>query len=179
MTFNIFILFILGILFFFLLNYYILSNSNSQNVFTNGISTEVITFRNNYQEILSSKLNKGDRGFFLNYGEIQKETLKHGWGGEDIKVWLESLNDQDYNVTIEIISDTSPINSNWKMFSKEFIVNYNSENFLITFLITDQLLNLYKSIDIDTNYTITIYYIPLTKTDFTFIESYFMKRERR
>lgn len=59
--------FILGVLFFFLIKYYLLklSNNNSRTVFTNGISTEVITFRNNYQEILSSKLNKGDRGFFF------------------------------------------------------------------------------------------------------------------
>src|ERR1700751_1608641 len=71
--------FILGVLFFFLVNYCLLkfSNSNSQMIFTKGISTEVITFRNNYHEILSSKLNKDDRGFFLNYGEIQNIILTH------------------------------------------------------------------------------------------------------
>lgn len=104
--FDILIAFILGVLFFFLVNYCIfkLSKTNSRTVFINGISTEVITFRNNYQEILSSKLNKGDQGFFINYGEVHKEILKYGWTEEDIKVWLESLNEQDYNVTIEILS---------------------------------------------------------------------------
>ncbi len=65
--FYILIAFILGVLFFFLVRYCIfkLSKTNSQTVFTNGISTEVITFRNNYQEILSSKLNKGDQGYFF------------------------------------------------------------------------------------------------------------------
>ena len=78
--FDILIAFILGVLFFFLVNYCIfkLSKTNSRTVFTNGISTEVITFRNNYQEILSSKLNKGDQGFFINYGEVHKEILKYG-----------------------------------------------------------------------------------------------------
>lgn len=170
--------FILGVLFIILVKYYIL-NTNSHMVFTKGISTEVITFRNNYQEILSSKLNKGDRGFFLNYGEIQNLILKHGWSEEDIKVWLDSLNDQDYNVTIEILSDLSAIHTEWRLFSKEFVINYNSNHILIALLINDQLVNLYNLIDIDSNYTVVIHYVPLTRTDFTFIESYYIKRERR
>ena len=156
-----------------------LSNTNSRTVFTEGISTEIITFRNDYQQLLSSKLNKGDQGFFINYGEVHKEILKHGWSEEDIKVWLESLNEQDYNVTIEILSDISPIHPQWKMFSTEFIVNYNSNYTIIAFLINDHLLNLYKSTDIYTNYTVIIHYAPLTKSDFSFSESYFRKRNRR
>jgi len=65
------------------------------------------------------------------------------------------------------------------MFSKEFVVNYNSNYFIIALLINDQLLNLYKSNDIDTNYTVIIHYVPLTKTDYYFTESYYTKRDRR
>lgn len=173
--------FILGVLLFFLVNYFWSKflNSKSQTVFTNGISTEEITFRNNYQEILSSKLNKDNGGFFLNFGEIEIQNLRHGWTEEDIKIWLNSLNDPDYNVTIEILTDLTVIRPDWKLFSKEFIVNYNSNHNLIVLLIHDQLLELYNSIDIYSNYTIVIHYIPLTKTDFSFIESYYSKRERR
>jgi hypothetical protein len=176
---HIWISFILGLLFLLLVNYYILTKSNSQMIFTKGISTEVITFRKNYQQVLSSKLNKGDRGFFINFGEIQNLILRHGWTEEVIKVWLDSLNDQDYSVTIEILTDLTVIRPDWILFSKEFIVNYNSNPILITLLINDQLLELYNTIDIYSHYSIVIHYIPLTKTDFNFIESYYSKRERR
>jgi len=93
-----------------------------------------------------------------------KKNLKYGWTAEDIKVWLDSLNEQDYNITIEILSDISPIHPYWKMFSEEFIVNYNSNYIIIAQLINDQLLNLYKSTN--TNYIVIIHYVPLTKTYF-------------
>jgi hypothetical protein len=41
--------------------------------------------------------------------------LKHGWSEIEIKAWLESLHDQDYSVTIEILS---PIHMQWRIFSR-------------------------------------------------------------
>jgi len=156
-----------------------LSNPCSRAVFTEGISKEVITFRDDYQQLLSSKLNKGDQAYFISQGVVNTEILKHGWTETDIVVWLESLKDQDYNAVIEIISLESPIHEQWKMFSKEFMVNHESNAFLISWLISDQLINLYSSGDIDNRYIIKIYYAPLTRTNYKFIESFFMKKDRR
>jgi hypothetical protein len=80
LLFNIIIAYILGVILFFLVNYCFLKFSKIKNssIFTNGISSEIITFKDNYQEILSSKLNRDDEGYFIDFGSVNKVILKHG-----------------------------------------------------------------------------------------------------
>jgi hypothetical protein len=152
------IAFISGIIFILLLDYF---KNKSSPIFTNGISKEIVTNKFKYQHILTSRIKEGDSGYSILTGQIFNKVLKHGWTEDDIKLWIEELEDQDYSVTIEIISDSPVISNRWKLYSEEFMVNYNSNPHIITQLIIQQLLSLYRSGDIDTNYKIIIYYSPL------------------
>lgn len=71
-------------------------------VFTNGISTDVITFTRDYQEVLTSRLGN-NTAYFITYEKTYYHILSFYWTIFDIKSWLESLNDADYAITIELI----------------------------------------------------------------------------
>jgi hypothetical protein len=45
-----------------------------------------------------------DTDYFIIYGKTYYHILSSDWTIFDIKTWLESLNDQDYAVIIELIS---------------------------------------------------------------------------
>jgi len=62
--------FILGFLIFFLIRFLIFNYSKTENglIFTKDISTNVITFTKNYQEVLTSRL-ANDTSYFITYGD--------------------------------------------------------------------------------------------------------------
>jgi hypothetical protein len=158
---------IFGYFLFLLVNYltFKLNITQSKSLYTNDISTNIITFTENYQEILSIRLNN-DSGFFVTIDEAFRLFLTHQWGIYDIKTWLESLGQRDYAVTIEFIaynSDISLTNRPRIILSKEFMVNKDSDPLLISNFLIDQLNVLYNLFDIENNenHIILIHYVSL------------------
>ena len=167
--FEILISFILGNLFFFLVKYCLFNyySAETQYLFTKGISTDKITFIKYYQEILISRLGI-DEKYSVSAVTEYLWILSPQWTIFDIKKWIESLEEQDYVVTIEIISKQKPImNSPRIMLSREFIMNSESNPLIISSLIKnqfDELCKIFYIIDHDENYFILIRYTSLKIT---------------
>lgn len=134
--FEITIYFLLGVISFFIVNYliYKLSESKDKIIFTKGISTDVITFTKDYQEILTARLGE-NAPYFVTHDISFSYILAHHWTIFDIKKWLESLNDQDYSILLEFVGKSVEgyaLNNPRIILSKEFIIN-NSFNVIIQF----------------------------------------------
>ena len=156
---NILIAFISGmliqLLILYLKNRYL--ETISKPIFTEGISTETITFTEDYQKILSSKIEPHDN-FLIATDKTYKLFLLLQWSMFDIKEWLESLEERDYVLTIEIFPHD--LDSPKIILTKEFFVNNKSTPLLIHDLIKNQLNSLYDSFNIDCceNHIILIHY---------------------
>lgn len=147
--------FILGFLFFFLVNYLrsLYFKKHEKIVFTKGISSDVITFTRDYQELLSGRLGD-DPGYDIIYKDTYYHILNSIWTLFDIIDWLKSIDDQDYAVTLELFSDSSDdlfLNHPRIILSNEFIVNKYSNPVLISSLLSSKLEQLYKMFDAEYN----------------------------
>jgi hypothetical protein len=166
--FELIISFILGFLFFFIID--IISfkyfETYENIILTKGISTDEITYTNDYIELLSVRLGY-DAGYHVTYGKSDCHILLHYWSIFDIKNWIESLNEQDYAVTFEIIPKDKAglyLNNPRVILTREFMVNRYSDFTLISSLLSSQLLNFCKmfSIENDVDHYIIIHYKLLT-----------------
>jgi len=140
--------FILGSLVVFIIKFLIYKYSKSENsiIFTKDISTNVITFTKDYQEILTTRLGD-DTDYFITYGTQYYYFLTSDWTIFDVKSWLNSLSDQDYAITIELISNNSEEifpSHHRVILSKEFIVNKHSNPLIISTLISNGVENIYN-----------------------------------
>jgi len=159
---------IFAVVLFILIDYFTLkfSDSNNNSLFTKGISTNIITFSNNYQEILKCR-SDNDAGYWVIIDQAFRLFLTPQWGIYDIEMWLKYLEDeQDYAVTIELIGnnlDNSFTNSPRIIISKEFMVNNESDPILICEFIWGQINILYNLFDIDNkeNHFLLIHYASL------------------
>lgn len=153
-----------------LIIYYFLSrvkrNNENKIVFTEGISTNIITFTEDYQDLLSSKITDG-----INYDIVYEKTeyysLPHYWTLFNIKDWLDSLNVQDYAVTFHLScvpSEDLYYNTPEIILTKEIMINKSSNPALISVLLYQQLDYFYNSFNIGyyENHTILIRYKALT-----------------
>ena len=98
-----FILIIIAFLVLTILGVYYLNTPSIQNIyplFSKDISTKEITYTSKYQQIHSSKLNKGDAPFLITYGRNYSYILFAHWTIFDIKNWMETFDNIDYAVTI-------------------------------------------------------------------------------
>jgi hypothetical protein len=111
-------------------------------ILTKNISTEDITFSYQYQQI--------HKGKNLLYGRYYSYILFSTWTIFDIQQWMNTFDDIDYFVTIELIGNSFPnsnINNARLILSWEFIVNKGSSPVLISTLIktqTDQLIEIFN-----------------------------------
>lgn len=158
---------IFAYLIFFLLNYFLFKfdKVKSHSIFTEDISTESITFTKNYQEILGSQLEKGTK-FNITLEKLHYLHLSKDWGITDIKLWIESLENRDNIISIEVISnnyENLTANTPRIILSKEFMVNNKSDPVLISRLIVDQLIIFSNLFNIDNNdkYSILIHFSSL------------------
>lgn len=103
--FDLFLSFFLGFVFFFIVKYltFRFFEKDENIILTKGISTDEITYTNDYIELLSIRLGN-DAGYHVTYGKSDCHILLHYWSIFDIKNWMESLNEQDYAVTFELIT---------------------------------------------------------------------------
>jgi hypothetical protein len=151
--FDILIYFILGFLFFFIIDISLFKYFESIDniIFTKGISTNEITFTSDYQELLSVRLGN-DAGYFVTYGKPYYHILTSSWIIFDIKNWIDSLTQQDYAVTIELISKDKlglfPNNPR-VILTREFMLNNYSDPILISSLISSQTENIYEMFNIE------------------------------
>lgn len=164
--------FIWGLIFIImiLIIYYFLStikrNNGNKIVFTEGISTNIITFTEDYQDLLSSKITDGVN-YHIIYEKPDYYTLPHHWTLFDIKDWLDSLNVQDYAVTFHLSclpSQELYYNTPDIILTNEFMVNKSSNPALISVLLYQQLDFFYNSFNVGyyENHSIIIRYKPLT-----------------
>lgn len=141
--------FILGFLFTLIINYLIYNyfEKHETNVFTKGISTEIITFTRDYQELLKCRI-VDDSSYFIIYKNTYYNILNSYWSLFDIKDWLDLLDEeQDYAVTFELITKTSEgliLNNPTIILSNEFMVNNKSNPVIISSLLSTQLENTYN-----------------------------------
>jgi hypothetical protein len=141
------------------------NNEKSKIVFTKGISTDIITFTEDYQDLLSSKITDGI-GYHLVYEKTDYYTLSYHWTLFDIKDWLDSLEEQDYAVTFHLTSVPSQelyYNTPKTILTNEFIINKSSNPALISTLLYQQLeyfCNIFNS-DYNENHFILIRYTVL------------------
>jgi hypothetical protein len=166
--FELIISFILGALFFFIIDLSVFKYFERKDniILTKGISTNEITFTNDYQELLSVRLGN-DAGYFVTYSETYYHILTSNWIIYDIKKWIESLNEQDYAVTIELISkDKAGLNNPRVILSREFMVNRCSNPILISSLISSQTDKIYEMFNIENkvDHNIIIHYRSLMAT---------------
>jgi hypothetical protein len=161
------IFFILGIFAFLFGEYLYFKYSKIQKdfIFTEGISTDIITWTKNYQELLTARLGLNDP-YFISYGEKSIYILPKYWTVFDIKTWLESLNDKDYVLIIELIlknTEELPKNDYRIVLSSEFMVNNHSNPNLISTLISNQLEKVYNMFNSkkDDNHYVLIHVIEL------------------
>jgi hypothetical protein len=168
--FELIIYFILGALFFFIIDIISFKYFETYDniILTKGISTDEITFTNDYQELLSIRLGN-DVGYYVTYGKSGCHILLHYWSVFDIKNWIDSLNEQDYAVTIELISKDKAglyLNNPRVILSGEFMVNRYSDFTLISSLLSSQIENFYKvfNIENEVDHYIIIHYISLRAT---------------
>ena len=144
------------------------SNTNSRIIFTNGISSQEITYTSDYQELLSVRLGN-DAGYFVTYGKPFCHILPPYWSIFNIKDWLELLEEQDYAVTIELISKDKVglfPNNPRVILTREFIVNNYSNPIIISSLISSQIANIYEMFNIndEVDHYILIHYRLLMPT---------------
>lgn len=170
-VYEILIPFILGGLFYLIIEYLTFKYSKIENgiIFTENISDNEITFTRDYQNILISRLgNYND--YFITYGNTLYHIISADWTIFDIKFWLDSLNKQDYAVTIGIVTKTFEgllIDAPFSKINKEFIVNNQSNPTIISTFIVNGLESSYKELDpeIRNNHYIIIRYTSLTKSN--------------
>jgi hypothetical protein len=142
------------------------NNEKSKIVFTKGISSDIITFTKDYQDLLSSKITDGI-GYHIVYEKTDYYILSYHWTLFDIKDWLDSLNEQDYAVTFHLTSVPSQelyYNTPKTILTNEFIINKSSNPALISKLLYQQLEyfgNIFNS-DYNENHFILIRYTVLT-----------------
>ena len=117
-------MFILGFIFFFIIEYLVFRYSITQNsiIYTKGISTDIITYTHDYQELLSVRLGE-NMGYFVIKDRAEYIVLHSHWSIFDIKDWIESLIDQDFSVIIEFVIKTEEVNKPRVILSKEFMIN--------------------------------------------------------
>jgi len=166
--FDILIAFILGFLFFLIINLLIVKYSKDPDVllFTEDISTDIITYTKDYQELLRTNLGN-NAPYFILYGKTQYHILASHWTVFDIIKWLELLNSQDYAVSIELILKSSEglyLRDPRVILSTEFMINNHSNHILISSLISTELNKVFKMFDCkeSENYYILIQYTELT-----------------
>lgn len=166
--------FIWGLIFIIMIIiiYYFLStvkrNNENKIVFTKGISTDIITFTEDYQDLLSSKITDGIN-YYIVYEKTDYYSLPHHWTIFDIKSWLDSLNEQDYAVTFHLSCVPSQelyYNTPEIILTNEFMVNKSSNPILISVMLYQQLEYFYNSFNVAyyENHTIQIRYNGLTST---------------
>jgi len=163
--FNILIPFISGSLFYFVVKYIIFKYSLYKNthLFTKDISKNEITFVEDYQRILQNKLGENP-GYFVIHAKTKYYLMKEDWSVYDIKDWLDSLNDIDYSVRIEILSKTfEGLFEKDLIIEKEIIINNQSDPVLISTYISTCINNIYKlaNKEIEDNQYICILYTEL------------------
>lgn len=165
--------FIWGLIFItmILIIYYFLStvkrNNENKIVFTEGISTNIITFTEDYRDLLSSKITDGIN-YDIDYENPEYYSLPHHWTFFDIKDWLNSLNEQDYAVTFHLSCVPSQelyYNTPEIILTNEFMVNKFSNPNLISVLLYQQLDYFYNSFNMGyyENHIVKIKYQPLIK----------------
>jgi hypothetical protein len=165
---QIIIFFILGLIFGSIVNYliYKLSETKDNTIFTKGISTDVITFTKDYQEILTIQL--GEKAPYLVIHESSSyKVLNHHWTIFDIKSLIGSLNDQDYSVLLEYRSlciEDDSLNKPRIILSKEFIINNHSNPLIISTLISNQVEYIHNMFYGEVDHHIIIQLSPLKST---------------
>ena len=157
---------IIIILIFYLIISFYTGYNKKKIVFTKGISTDIITFTEDYQELLSRKITDGIN-YYITYENPEYYFLPHHWTVFNIKDWLETLNEQDYAVTFHLSSVPSEklyYNTPEIILTNEFIVNKSSNSNLISVLLYQQLDYFYNSFQVGyyENYSIVIRYKALT-----------------
>lgn len=133
--------FTLGFFIKLIIIYFFQNNEKSKIVFSKGISTNVITFTQDYQDFLSSEITDGI-DYSIIYEKTAYYTLSHKWTLFDIKLWLDSLNEQDYAVTFHLTSIPSQelyYNNPITILTNDFIINKDSNSALISTLLYQQL----------------------------------------
>lgn len=144
------IIFIMMILIIYYILFRVKRNNENKIVFTEGVSTNIITFTQDYQDLLSSKITDG-----INYDIIYDShlyyTLPHHWTLFDIKDWLDTLNEQDYAVTFHLSCVPSQelyYNTPEIILTNEFVANKSSNPALISVLLYQQLDFFYNSFNV-------------------------------
>ena len=138
------IYFLSGVIFWLIVDYliYKLSGSKEKIIFTEGISTDVITFTEDYKEILTARLGENNP-YYVTPEKSSYYILVQHWTIFDIKKWFELLNnDQDYVISIEFVSKSIegyPQNKPKIILSNEFVINKHSSPLLISSLISNKL----------------------------------------
>ncbi len=162
---QIIIFFILGLIFGSIVNYKS-SESKDNTIFTKGISTDVITFTKDYQEILTVQL--GEKApYLVTHESLFCKILVHYWTISDIKKIIESLNDQDYSVLLEYVSldiENNSLNNPKIILSKEFIINNHSNPLIISTLISKQVEYIHNMFYGEVDHHIIIWLSPLKST---------------
>lgn len=144
------------------------NNDKSKIVFTEGISSNIITYTEDYQDLLSSKITDGIN-YHIVYEKPDYYTLPHHWTLFNIKDWLDTLNEQDYAVTFHLCCIPSQelyYNTPDIILTNEFMVNKSSNPALISVLLYQQLDYFYNSFNVGyyENHTIVIRYKALNAT---------------
>ena len=163
------IAFISGVLFYLLVDYLINKfNENKKiSIFTNDISTNQITYTQDYQKILTDKLDD-NIGYDIVSNTKLYYVLPDIWTVVDIKDWMGTLVECDYSVIIEMKPKSNNhafLEETRIVVDKEFIINWNSNPSLISNYIldlTERVFNYTKSKD----YYIIIHYKSLMKVRF-------------
>jgi hypothetical protein len=158
------LIFFLG--FIFIVKYLTSIKKHDKIVFSEGISTNEITFTKDYQKLLSERLGNHPN-YFIVYGKTYYHILNSYWTLFDIIDWLKFIEIQDYAVTFELISNTSnDLSSIYPkiILTNEFIVNMQSNPVIISSLLSNQLENVYNMFDSEynENHYILIRYTVLT-----------------
>lgn len=137
-----FILIILLLLVFIIIIFYFYKPINKFPISTKNISTQEITYTKSYQH--------DHKGKYIIYGKHYSYFLFSGWTIFDIQQWMNTFDDIDYVVTIDLIGETFPdfnINDPRLILSWEFIVNKESSPVLISTHIktqSDKLIDLFN-----------------------------------
>jgi hypothetical protein len=135
-----------------------------KTILTKNISTEDITFYYQYQQI--------HKGKNLLCGRYYSYILFSSWTIFDIQQWMNTFDDIDYFVRIELIGNSFPnsnINNARLILSWEFIVNKGSSPVLISTLIktqTDQLIEIFN-IELEHDFSVGIEGRPLILISFS------------
>lgn len=137
-----FILIISLLLIFIIVIFYFNNPINKFPISTKNISTQEITYTKSYQH--------AHKGKYITYGKHYSYFLFSGWTIFDIQQWMNTFDDIDYVVTIELIGESYPdfnINEPRLILSWQFVVNKGSSPVLISTHIktqSDKLIDLFN-----------------------------------